>query len=197
MNKKARKDVTVVNVRGRYLNLLEANDNDKYQMQLIIPKDHDQMGALREAIANVSKEAFGESVNLKTLAKPLRDADKETEELGKNHGEAAEGCMIMNARNGRQPKIVVGEGGKRRLATEAELKALCYDGAYFHVSVTFFPYDTEGNRGIGAGLNSVMLYKAGDPLGASGPSVDEAFGAVEETKTLELAADDLETDDDW
>ena len=46
-------------------------------------------------------------------------------------------------------------------------------------AVTFFPYDTNGNRGIAAGLNNVMKFKDDDSLGGRA-SADADFAEIKD-----------------
>jgi hypothetical protein len=43
------------------------------------------------------------------------------------------------------------------------------------VTVNFYPYDSNGNKGIGAGLNNVMKTQDGDRL-SGGSSAASDFG---------------------
>ena len=59
---------------------------------------------------------------------------------------------------GFQTKVVDGD---QRPLIEGELKS----GDYAYVSVTFYGYDVNGNKGIAAGLNNVMKHSDGPALG--------------------------------
>ena len=54
-----------------------------------------------------------------------------------------------------------------------------YSGVWAYVSVTFFPYDTNGNRGIAVGLNNVMKFKDDDSLGGRA-SADADFADIKD-----------------
>jgi hypothetical protein len=55
-----------------------------------------------------------------------------------------------------------------------------YSGVYAMVSLNFYPFDKEGNKGVACGLNHIMKMKDGEPL-AGRISVDDAFSGVEFT----------------
>ena len=54
-------------------------------------------------------------------------------------------------------------------------KGELYSGCYARVCVSLFPYNSNGKRGIGIGLEAVQKLRDGDPLGG-GVSVADAFG---------------------
>ena len=49
-----------------------------------------------------------------------------------------------------------------------------YSGCYGAVTLDFFPYESSGNKGVGAGLNNVIKTRDGDRL-SGGRSADEDF----------------------
>jgi hypothetical protein len=53
-----------------------------------------------------------------------------------------------------------------------------YSGCYARVSVNFFPYNTNGNKGVGCGLNNLQKIADGDYLGGRTRAEDdfEAWG---------------------
>ena len=53
-----------------------------------------------------------------------------------------------------------------------------YSGCYGAISVTFYGYNSNGNRGIAAGLGNIQKLKDGDPLGGRANAADE-FESVE------------------
>ena len=53
-----------------------------------------------------------------------------------------------------------------------------YAGAYGCVTVNMFPYNSNGNVGVGVGLNNVIKLEDGERL-AGGRSADEDFADLE------------------
>jgi len=64
-----------------------------------------------------------------------------------------------------------------------------YSGCYGRVSVTFYAYNSNGNKGIAAGLGNVQKLRDGEPLGSRANAKDE-FEAVE-------AEDDFLSEEIW
>lgn len=53
-----------------------------------------------------------------------------------------------------------------------------YSGMWAILSVTFYAYDVNGNRGVACGLNNVMKYKDGERLGGR-VSADADFAGLD------------------
>ena len=53
-----------------------------------------------------------------------------------------------------------------------------YSGCYGRVSITFYAYNSNGNKGVAAGLGNVQKLKDGEPLGSRANAKDE-FEAVD------------------
>ena len=52
-----------------------------------------------------------------------------------------------------------------------------YSGMWGNVNVTFYPYASNGKKGVGVGLNGVQKVRDGEPL-TSRVTAEEAFQAV-------------------
>jgi hypothetical protein len=50
-----------------------------------------------------------------------------------------------------------------------------YSGCYGRASISFYAYNTSGNKGIAAGLNNIQKLEDGERL-AGGSSAEEDFG---------------------
>jgi hypothetical protein len=50
-----------------------------------------------------------------------------------------------------------------------------YSGCWGAVTLNFFPYDSKGNKGVGAGLNNVIKTRDDERL-SGGSSADADFG---------------------
>ena len=78
----------------------------------------------------------------------------------------------MNANSKQKPGVVLTERdieGKLVPASESDV----YSGCYARVALNFFAYNQKGNRGIGAGLQSVQKIADGEPLsGRASPDAD-------------------------
>lgn len=150
-------------VRLSYLHVWEPSAIDegqepKYSASLIIPKsDKATIKKIKEAIENAKVQGktskFGGKVpaNLKT---PLRDGDEERPD-----DEAYANSYFINANAKTKPGIVDKDCNK--IMDQDEV----YSGCYGRASVTFYPFNTSGNKGIACGLNHIMKLKDGEPLG--------------------------------
>ena len=163
--KPVRKDPTKVLVRARlsFVHLAEPWGNEgqtkKYSVSCIIPKDDTEtIKIIREAIEEakkVGKDKCWKGSIPKKLDISFRDGDEEKDDP------AYLGSMYFSA-SSRQPVPVVNKLKEDIDPSEA------YSGCWGVVGVNFYPYDTNGNRGIAAGLNIVVKFADDDRLDASG-----------------------------
>ncbi len=149
--------------RLSYLHIWEPSAIDegqepKYSASIIIPKsDKKTLKAIKQAIENAKIQGktskFGGKVpaNLKT---PLRDGDEERPD-----DEAYADSYFINANCKTRPGVVDKDCNK--ILDQDEV----YSGCYGRASVTFYPFNTSGNKGIACGLNHIMKLKDGEPLG--------------------------------
>lgn len=142
----------------------------KYMTNVLIPKDEKEtIKALQQAIEAAKKAGIVSKwggKEPKKLDMPLRDGDVDKED------EVYEDCYFVNAKSGTRPGIV--DKHKAPIVDEDEI----YSGVYAIVSVSFYPYDVNGNRGVACGLNNVMKFKDGERLGGKA-SADTDFADVE------------------
>lgn len=136
---------------------IEEGGEKKFSASFIIDKsDKATLKKIEKAI-DAAKEAgktkWGGKVPAK-LKLPLRDGDEERPD-----DDVYEGCYFVNASAKTQPGIVNAKAEK--IMNQDEV----YSGCYVHASITFYPFDKNGNRGIAAGLNHIMKVKDGEPLG--------------------------------
>ncbi|MFA9398374.1 MAG: DUF2815 family protein [Clostridiaceae bacterium] len=155
--------------RFSYANVWEPksiNGSDpKYSISLIIPKsDKKTVAAIKRAIEEAKKEGivkFGGKVpaNLKT---PLRDSD-----IDRLDDPSYANSYFINANSKNAPQIV--DAKVQPIIDRSEV----YSGCYGKVSVTFYAFNINGNRGIAAGLGNVQKLKDGEPLGGSSRAEDD------------------------
>lgn len=142
----------------------------KYSVSCIIDKDDkDTIVKIQKAIELAKEEGKGKwggkiPANLKT---PLRDGD-----IDRPEDEAYSGAMFLNANSRQAPQVV--DKKVQPILDQSEV----YSGCYGRVSVTFYAYNSNGNKGIAAGLGNVQKLKDGEPLGSRSNAKDE-FDAVE------------------
>lgn len=166
-------------VRFSYLHVweptsIEEGQEKKYSVSLIIPKsDKATIAKLNKAI-EAAKEAgkakLGGKIpaNLKT---PLRDGDIERPE-----DEAYAGSLFLNANCKTKPGVV--DKNLNPIMSQDEL----YSGCFGRASVTFYAFNTSGNKGIACGLNNLMKLEDGENLGGR---------STAESDFAEFAEDDM------
>ena len=142
----------------------------KYSVSAIIPKsDKATIKKIKNAIEQVKKDdasVWGGKVpsNLKT---PLRDGDDERPD-----DEAYADSYFFNANSMQKPQVV--DGKVQPILDQSEV----YSGCYGNISVNFYAYSANGNKGIAAGLGNIQKLKDGESLGGR-TTAEEDFDAVE------------------
>ncbi len=167
--------VRIGEVRFSYTAVFQPKKNDdgtpsKYGVCIIIPKeDTETVNLVKEAIDAAKQrgklEKWGGKIpaNVKSC---LRDGDIDRED-----DEAFAGCYFLNASSRNKPGVKVLEDG---VVSDALDEEDFYSGCYGAVTLDFFPYESSGNKGVGAGLNNVIKTRDGDRL-SGGRSADEDF----------------------
>ena len=154
----------------------DANEK-KYCVSCIIPKsDKATLEALGKAVDMAKEEGKAKKWGVaipKKLSLPLRDGDEEKED------EAYADSFFFNA-SSKQPVKTF-----NRLKEEIDPKDI-YSGAWGLVSLKMFPYEAAGNKGVGVGLNQVLLWADDEKLGGGGGGNDFADLDIEDE------ADDLD-----
>lgn len=175
-NKKTKDtSIRIGEVRFSYTAVFQPKKNDdgtpsKYGVCIIIPKeDTETVNLVKEAIDAAKQrgklEKWGGKIpaNVKSC---LRDGDIDRED-----DEAFAGCYFLNASSRNKPGVKVLEDG---VVSDALDEEDFYSGCYGAVTLDFFPYESSGNKGVGAGLNNVIKTRDGDRL-SGGRSADEDF----------------------
>ena len=167
----ATKVVTGV-VRLSYANVWEPvsikGGTPKFSASLIIPKDDEKTlaainAAIDAAIQDGVSKFGGKIPNRAALKLPLRDGDIERDD------EAYKGSYFVNANSTTAPQIV--DRAVQPILDRGEV----YSGCYARVSINFYAFNTNGNRGVACGLGNIQKVKEGDPLsGKSSAVVDFA-----------------------
>ena len=157
-------------VRLSYANVWEPksiNGGDpKYSCSIIIPKsDTDTISAIQAAIDCAMKEGvgkFGGKIPPKgALKMPLRDGDTERDD------EAYAGCFFVNANSKTAPQIV--DKHVRPILDRSEV----YSGVYAHLSLSFYAFNTNGNKGVACGLGNIQKVRDGEPLSGRSTAEDD------------------------
>ena len=179
-----------------------AGKNDKgeivYDLQFLIPKtDRNGVRDILRAIKEVGEAEWG--ANWRKVRTPLRDGDKEKDELTED-GQTTKGekyperlnHFFLNARSTKP--IGVYDRQRNPIVEPSDV----YGGCKVKIALSFFPYSTSGNHGVGAGLNGVQKISDGEAFGGGGkPAVESMFDMLDDDEDLDLDEDfDDEVDEE-
>lgn len=156
-------------VRFSYVNVFEARavegQEPKFSTSLIIPKSDKKTvqrikAAIEEAInAGLSKFGGKRPTGLKL---PLRDGDSERPD-----DPTYQNSYFLNANSRVRPGVV------DEALNPITDRDLFYSGCYGRASVTFYAYNTNGNRGIACGLQNLQKLDDGERLGGRSSAEDD------------------------
>ena len=140
--------------------------NPKYSVSLIIPKsDTKTIAAITQAIDNAIRDGaakFGGKIPPKGALKlPLRDGDTERED------EAYRDAYFLNANSTTAPQIV--DRAVQPILDRSEV----YSGCYARVSINFYAFNSNGNKGVACGLGNIQKVRDGEPLGGKTSAADD------------------------
>lgn len=159
----------IVPCRFSYLHCWEPDSinggDPKYSVSAIIPKtDTKTIERIKAAVEQAKKDSISKwggkiPANLKM---PLRDGDIERPD-----DEAYAGCYFFNANSRQAPEVV--DSHVQPILNQADV----YSGCYGRISVTFYGFNSNGNRGIAAGLGNIQKLRDGEPLGGKTRASDD------------------------
>jgi len=166
-------------VRLSYANLWEpkaVNEGatPKYSVSVIIPKsDKETIAKINNAIDAAIEEGIGKfggkKPNKAAIKIPIRDGDIEREEDA-----AYADAFFVNANSTTAPQIV--DIKVQPILDRSEV----YSGVYARVSLNFYAFNSNGNKGVACGLGNIQKVKDGEPLG----------GKTDATKEFEEVSND-------
>lgn len=149
---------------------------EKYSVSLLIPKDDKEtIMAIEKAIDAAIEEGIGKfggkKPNKATIKLPLRDGDIERDD------EAYKGHYFINANSVTAPQIV--DKAVKPILDRSEV----YSGCYARVSISFYAFNSNGNKGIACGLGNIQKIRDGEPLGGRSNAADD-FTSLEDDDFL-------------
>lgn len=168
-------------VRLSYANLWEPKSinggKEKYSVSVIIPKsDQRTIERIERAVDAAIEEGIGKfggkKPNKKAIKLPLRDGDVEKDD------EAYKDAYFINANSMTAPQIV--DANVEPILDRSEI----YSGVYARVSLNFYAFNVNGNKGVACGLGNVQKVRDGEPLGGR-------TNASEEFEVLDVEDDFL------
>ena len=175
------KVITGPDTRWSYANVWEPKSINggapKYSVSLIIPKsDTRTVAKIKAAIEAAYREGEsklkgnGKSVPaLSVIKTPLRDGD-----LERPDDAAYANAYFINANATSAPGIV--DADLNPIMTRSEV----YSGVYGRASITFYAFNSSGNKGIACGLNNLQKMRDGEPLGGKASAESDFAPDAEE-----------------
>lgn len=152
----------------------------KYMTNVLISKeDKATIDAIEKAITAAKKAGVVSKWGgrePKKLDTPLRDGNDKDDDLYADH-------FYINAKSSSRPQVI--DSKKQPIMDEDEV----YSGMWAVVSVTFYAYDVNGNRGVACGLNNVLKWKDDEHLGGRA-------SAESDFKEVDVSEFDNEDDED-
>ena len=139
---------------------------ERYSVSVLIPKDDKEtVKAINDAVDAAIEEGIakfgGKKPNKAAIKLPLRDGDTERED------EAYAGHWFINANSKTAPQIV--DKAVKPILDRDEV----YSGCYARVSLNFYAFNSNGNKGIACGLGNIQKIRDGEQLGGRSSAVDD------------------------
>ena len=163
-------------VRLSFPHLFEAYANQpgqlaKFSTTILIPKgDVATKAKIDAAIQAAIQQGLGKAwngVKPPIVPTPLHDGDGVRPSDGSAFGEECRGHWVMTASSKQPPQVV--DQALNPIMSQTEI----YAGVYARASLNFFPYNSNGRKGIGCGLNNVQKLRDGEPLTSRSTAQDD------------------------
>lgn len=156
--------------------------DEKYSVSCVIPKsDRKTLALIQKAVEAAKEDGRTRKWSGKippNLKLPLRDGD-----IDRPDDETYQDSMFVNATSKDAPGIV-----DRRVQPVTD-PMMVYSGCYCNVSVNFYPFNANGNRGVAAGLSNIQFVKDGERLSGRA-SAESEFDALE-TEEEDVLGEDM------
>ena len=178
-----------------YPKLLEPKNNKqgepKYTALFVFPIDTD-MSVLDRIIREAAQDKWGDNIP-PYLNDPIHDGNDKLAELSKklakqglevtdNHKLLYENNLYINSSSTRKPAVVKKiDGVMYPLTTPQDI----YSGMYVRVSFNAFPYDSNGNQGVGLGMTSILKVRDGQQVAGSAGNPEKDFHNLPDTEEKE------------
>lgn len=164
--------VTINDVRFSFMNVFQAkapfnnpNGEPKFSVTILVPKTNAQAKAvIDQAIAQAI--ALGVDTKWNGVRPPqpaicVHDGDGVRPSDGQAFGEECKGCWVFTASSKADHSPFVVDEMVQPIIDPTRV----YSGMWGNVSVSFFPYNSAGKKGIGCGLNGLQKIRDDEPLG--------------------------------
>lgn len=153
----------------------------KYSVSCVIPKsDKATLMKIHKAIEAAKEDGKSRKWGGKippNIKLPLRDGD-----IDRPDDESYKDSFFVNATSKDAPQVV------DRHVQPVMDPMMVYSGCFCNVSVNFYPFNANGNRGVAAGLGNIQFVRDGERLsGRASASADfEELGDDEDVLSEEL-----------
>lgn len=141
----------------------------KYSLCVLVPKkDTKTLKKIQAAVKAAAEEGISTKFNGKkpsNMHLPLRDGDEERAAEAPEYKD----MYFFNCKSDRKPGIV--DKDRNEILDPDEV----YSGCWGRVSVNFYPYSVNGNKGVAVGLNNVQKLKDDQRLGGAAASAEDDF----------------------
>ena len=155
--------------------------DEKYSVSCLIPKsDKKTLARIQKAVEAAKEDGKTRKWSGKippNLKLPLRDGD-----IDRPDDENYEDCYFLNASSKDAPQVV------DRKVNPVVDPMMVYSGCYCNVSVNFYAFNANGNRGVAAGLGNIQFVRDGERLSGKA-SADADFDALEDDDEDVLGGD--------
>lgn len=176
--------ITVEGVRLSYCSLFQPKPpfnnpqgDPKFSVTILVPKTNTAAKALIDQAVAQAIEA-GVPAKWGGVRPPqpaicVHDGDGPRPSDGSAFGAECRGMWVFTAScKPERPPFVV-DGNVQPIIDPTQV----YSGIWANVSVTFFPYNAAGKKGVGCGLNGVQKVRDDEPLGST-VTAQDAFKPV-------------------
>lgn len=172
-------------VRISYQHLINPNKDNLYMATILISKT--DVATYNDLISS-RDAAYEQGVKNKwngsrpQMRYPLIYDGDGVRPSGEPFGPECKGHWVLTASSKQKPQCVhISSIHSELLPTDV------YSGMYARVTVNFYPFDVNGNRGVGCGLGNVCKTRDGEPLSGRA-NAESDFADLEQAQPSQPAA---------
>lgn len=172
-------------VRISYQHLINPNKDNLYMATILISKT--DVATYNDLISS-RDAAYEQGVKNKwngsrpQMRYPLIYDGDGVRPSGEPFGPECKGHWVLTASSKQKPQCVhISNIHSELLPTDV------YSGMYARVTVNFYPFDVNGNRGVGCGLGNVCKTRDGEPLSGRA-NAESDFADLEQAQPPQPAA---------
>jgi len=167
-------NVRIDDVRIVFPRIFTPDDNGKYSVGMLLPKDHPDLAVIKTAMQEAAKKKWADKAGARYKACAAKDNlalhDGSTKDTDKYP--EYEGMMYLNAYSKAMPTALV----KGKVVESGDA---FYSGAYANVIVNFWAQDDENRKGINCGLAGIQFLRDGERLGGGKVASADEFEDID------------------